>query len=119
MPKLSQPHIHQRIRAAMTLQRTAALTAVICVALTLLGASFTPTEHQLSAAVLGLILTVTTTLAFRHPLLVSVIFVAVWMGSTFAVGTPYLCYIFLTPILIAVIAYHGKNWQTFGIGAVF
>ena len=119
MPKLSQPHIYQRIRAAMTLQRTAALTAVICVALTLLGAFFTPTEHQLSAAVLGLILTVTTILAFRHPLLMSVFFVAVWMGSTFAVGTPYLCYIFLTPIFIAVIAYHGKNWQTFGIGAVF
>ena len=119
MPKSSQPPIYQRIRAAMTLQRTAALTAVICVTLTLLGAFFTPTEHQLSAAIFGLVLTVVTTLAFRRPITMSVVFVAVWMSSTFAVGTPYLCYIFLTPIFIAVIAYHGKNWQTFAVGAVF
>ena len=103
----------------MTLQRTAALTAVICVALTLLGAFFTPTERQLSAAIFGVILTVITTLAFRHPLVMSVLFVTVWMSSTFAAGTPYLCYIFLTPIFIAVIAYHGKNWQTFAVGAIF
>ncbi|WP_446925505.1 hypothetical protein, partial [Klebsiella pneumoniae] len=57
VPKSSQPPIYQRIRAAMTLQRTAALTAVICVTLTLLGAFFTPTEHQLSAAIFGLVLT--------------------------------------------------------------
>ena len=61
----------------MTLQRTAAITTFFCVSLTLLGAFLTPTEHQLSAAILGLILTVITTSGFRWPLGMAGAFVAV------------------------------------------
>ncbi len=116
MPKLSQPHIYQRIRAAMTLQRTAALTAVICVALTLLGAFLTPTEHQLSAAVLGLILTALTTSGYRWPTTMAAAFLIAWLTATFITRSPFICSVFLAPIFLAVVAYHGKHSRTFVVG---
>ena len=118
MSKSSQPPIYQRIRAAMTLQRTAALTAFLCVALTLLGAFFTPTEYQLIAAVVGLVLTTITVSAFRFPLPMSALFVLVWLGSTLTVETPYLTCVFLTPVFLAVIAFHEKHPQTFAVAFI-
>ena len=100
MPKLSQPHIYQRIRAAMTLQRTAALTAFFCVVLALLGAFFSPTEDQLLSAVLGLVLTVITTCAYRWPISMSVTFVVVWVAATLLTKTPFISSVFLAPIFL-------------------
>ena len=118
MPKLSQPHIYQRIREAMTLQRTAALTAFFCVVLALLGAFFSPTEDQLSSAVLGLVLTVITTCAYRWPISMSVTFIVVWITATLLTKTPFISSVFLAPIFLAVIAYHGHHGRTFLIGIV-
>jgi len=116
--KPSQPPLHQRIRAAMTLQRTAALTAVICVALTLLGAFLTSTEYQLSAAVLGLALTAIATSAYRWPLSMSAAFVITWAIATLLARTPLVSSIFLAPVFLAVVAYHGKHIRTIAIGLV-
>jgi len=116
--KPSQPPFHQRIRAAMTLQRTAALTAVICVALTLLGAFLTSTEYQLSAAVLGLALTAIATSAYRWPLSMSAAFVITWAIATLLARTPLVSSIFLAPVFLAVVAYHGKHIRTIAIGLV-
>lgn len=118
VPKPSQPPIYQRIRAAMTLQRTAALTAVICVALTLLGAFLTSTEYQLSAAVLGLALTAIATSAYRWPLSMSAAFVITWAIATLLARTPLVSSIFLAPVFLAVVAYHGKHIRTIAIGLV-
>ena len=118
MSKPSQPPLHQRIRAAMTLQRTAALTAVICVALTLLGAFLTSTEYQLSAAVLGLALTAIATSAYRWPLSMSAAFVITWAIATLLARTPLVSSIFLAPVFLAVVAYHGKHIRTIAIGLV-
>lgn len=118
MSKPSQPPLHQRIRAAMTLQRTAALTAVICVALTLLGAFLTSTEYQLSAAVLGLALTAIATSAYRWPLSMSAAFVITWAIATLLARTPLVSSIFLAPVFLAVVAYHGKHIRTIAIGVV-
>ena len=118
MSKPSQPPFHQRIRAAMTLQRTAALTAVICVALTLLGAFLTSTEYQLSAAVLGLALTAIATSAYRWPLSMSAAFVITWAIATLLARTPLVSSIFLAPVFLAVVAYHGKHIRTIAIGLV-
>ena len=118
MSKPSQPPIHQRIRAAMTLQRTAALTAVICVALTLLGAFLTPTEYQLSAAILGLILTVITTSAYRWPLGMAAAFVITWIIAAILTRTPLISSVFLAPVFLAVVAYHGKHGRTVAIGFI-
>ena len=118
MSKPSQPPLHQRIRAAMTLQRTAALTAVICVALTLLGAFLTSTEYQLSAAVLGLALTAIATSAYRWPLSMSAAFVITWAIATLLARTPLVSSIFLAPVFLAVVAYHGKHIRTIAIGMV-
>lgn len=118
MSKPSQPPLHQRIRAAMTLQRTAALTAVICVALTLLGAFLTSTEYQLSAAVLGLALTAIATTAYRWPLSMSAAFVITWAIATLLARTPLVSSIFLAPVFLAVVAYHGKHIRTIAIGLV-
>ena len=118
MSKPSQPPLHQRIRAAMTLQRTAALTAVICVALTLLGAFLTSTEYQLSAAVLGLALTAIATSAYRWPLSMSAAFVITWAIATLLARTPLVSSIFLAPVFLAVVAYHGKHIHTIAIGLV-
>ena len=118
MSKPSQPPLHQRIRAAMTLQRTAALTAVICVALTLLGAFLTSTEYQLSAAVLGLALTAIATSAYRWPLSMSAAFVITWAITTLLARTPLVSSIFLAPVFLAVVAYHGKHIRTIAIGLV-
>lgn len=118
VPKPSQPPLHQRIRAAMTLQRTAALTAVICVALTLLGAFLTSTEYQLSAAVLGLALTAIATSAYRWPLSMSAAFVITWAIATLLARTPLVSSIFLAPVFLAVVAYHGKHIRTIAIGLV-
>ena len=118
VPKPSQPPLHQRIRAAMTLQRTAALTAVICVALTLLGAFLTSTEYQLSAAVLGLALTAIATTAYRWPLSMSAAFVITWAIATLLARTPLVSSIFLAPVFLAVVAYHGKHIRTIAIGLV-
>ena len=100
----------------MTLQRTAAITAFFCVVLTLLGAFLTPTEHQLSAAILGLVLTVITTSGFRWPLGMAGTFVAVWLIATFLTRTPFICSVFLAPIFLAVVAYHGKHSHTIAVG---
>ncbi|MGV0386263.1 sensor histidine kinase [Corynebacterium tuberculostearicum] len=116
--KPSQPPVIQRIRAAMTLQRTAALTAVICVALTLLGAFLTSTEYQLSAAVLGLALTAIATSAYRWPLSMSAAFVITWAIATLLARTPLVSSIFLAPVFLAVVAYHGKHIRTIAIGLV-
>jgi len=116
--KPSQPPLHQRIRAAMTLQRTATLTAVICVALTLLGAFLTSTEYQLSAAVLGLALTAIATSAYRWPLSMSAAFVITWAIATLLARTPLVSSIFLAPVFLAVVAYHGKHIRTIAIGLV-
>ena len=118
MSKPSQPPVIQRIRAAMTLQRTAALTAVICVALTLLGAFLTSTEYQLSAAVLGLALTAIATSAYRWPLSMSAAFVITWAIATLLARTPLVSSIFLAPVFLAVVAYHGKHIRTIAIGLV-
>lgn len=118
MSKPSQPPVIQRIRAAMTLQRTAALTAVICVALTLLGAFLTSTEYQLSAAVLGLALTAIATSAYRWPLSMSAAFVITWAIATLLARTPLVSSIFLAPVFLAVVAYHGKHIRTIAIGMV-
>ena len=118
MSKPSQLPLHQRIRAAMTLQRTAALTAVICVALTLLGAFLTSTEYQLSAAVLGLALTAIATSAYRWPLSMSAAFVITWAIATLLARTPLVSSIFLAPAFLAVVAYHGKHIRTIAIGLV-
>lgn len=118
MSKPSQPPLHQRVRAAMTLQRTAALTAVICVALTLLGAFLTSTEYQLSAAVLGLALTAIATTAYRWPLSMSAAFVITWAIATLLARTPLVSSIFLAPVFLAVVAYHGKHIRTIAIGLV-
>lgn len=118
MSKPSQLPLHQRIRAAMTLQRTAALTAVICVALTLLGAFLTSTEYQLSAAVLGLALTAIATSAYRWPLSMSAAFVITWAIATLLARTPLVSSIFLAPVFLAVVAYHGKHIRTIAIGLV-
>ena len=118
MSKPSQPPLHQRIRAAKTLQRTAALTAVICVALTLLGAFLTSTEYQLSAAVLGLALTAIATTAYRWPLSMSAAFVITWAIATLLARTPLVSSIFLAPVFLAVVAYHGKHIRTIAIGLV-
>ena len=118
MSKPSQPPLHQRVRAAMTLQRTAALTAVICVALTLLGAFLTSTEYQLSAAVLGLALTAIATSAYRWPLSMSAAFVITWAIATLLARTPLVSSIFLAPVFLAVVAYHGKHIRTIAIGLV-
>lgn len=118
MSKPSQPPLHQRIRAAMPLQRTAALTAVICVALTLLGAFLTSTEYQLSAAVLGLALTAIATSAYRWPLSMSAAFVITWAIATLLARTPLVSSIFLAPVFLAVVAYHGKHIRTIAIGLV-
>ena len=118
MSKPSQPPIHQRIRAAMTLQRTAALTAFFCVILAFLGAFFSPTEDQLSSALLGLTLTVVTTCAYRWPINMSVAFVVIWVAATLLTKTPFISSVFLAPIFLAVIAYHGHHGRTFLIGMV-
>ena len=118
MSKPSQLPLHQRIRAAMTLQRTAALTAVICVALTLLGAFFTPTEYQLIAAVVGLALSTITVFAFRLPLAMAALFVLVWLGATITAEAPYLTCVFLTPVFLAVVAFHERHAQTLGVGLI-
>ena len=102
----------------MTLQRTAALTAVICVALTLLGAFLTSTEYQLSAAVLGLALTAIATSAYRWPLSMSAAFVITWAIATLLARTPLVSSIFLAPVFLAVVAYHGKHIRTIAIGLV-
>lgn len=102
----------------MTLQRTAALTAVICVALTLLGAFLTSTEYQLSAAVLGLALTAIATTAYRWPLSMSAAFVITWAIATLLARTPLVSSIFLAPVFLAVVAYHGKHIRTIAIGLV-
>lgn len=102
----------------MTLQRTAALTAVICVALTLLGAFLTSTEYQLSAAVLGLALTAIATSAYRWPLSMSAAFVITWAIATLLARTPLVSSIFLAPVFLAVVAYHGKHIRTIAIGMV-
>ena len=102
----------------MTLQRTAALTAVICVALTLLGAFLTSTEYQLSAAVLGLSLTAIATTAYRWPLRMSAAFVITWAIATLLARTPLVSSIFLAPVFLAVVAYHGKHIRTIAIGLV-
>lgn len=116
MSKPSEPPLHQRIRAAMTLQRTAAITAFFCVVLTLLGAFLTPTEHQLSAAILGLVLTVITTSGYRWPLGMAGAFVTAWLIATFLTRTPFVCSVFLAPIFLAVVAYHGKHSRTIAVG---
>lgn len=102
----------------MTLQRTAALTAVICVALTLLGAFLTSTEYQLSAAILGLALTAIATTAYRWPLSMSAAFVITWAIATLLARTPLVSSIFLAPVFLAVVAYHGKHIRTIAIGLV-
>lgn len=102
----------------MTLQRTAALTAVICVALTLLGAFLTPTEYQLSAAVLGLILTAITTSAYRWPLSMSTMFIITWAIAAFLTRTPLISSVFLAPVFLAVTAYHGKHGRTITMGPI-
>lgn len=102
----------------MTLQRTAALTAVICVALTLLGAFLTSTEYQLSAAVLGLALTAIATTAYHWPLSMSAAFVITWAIATLLARTPLVSSIFLAPVFLAVVAYHGKHIRTIAIGLV-
>lgn len=102
----------------MTLQRTAALTAVICVALTLLGAFLTSTEYQLSAAVLGLALSAIATSAYRWPLSMSAAFVITWAIATLLARTPLVSSIFLAPVFLAVVAYHGKHIRTIAIGLV-
>lgn len=102
----------------MPLQRTAALTAVICVALTLLGAFLTSTEYQLSAAVLGLALTAIATSAYRWPLSMSAAFVITWAIATLLARTPLVSSIFLAPVFLAVVAYHGKHIRTIAIGLV-
>ena len=102
----------------MTLQRTAALTAVICVALTLLGAFLTPTEYQLSAAVLGLILTAITTSAYRWPLSMSTMFIITWAIAALLTRTPLISSVFLAPVFLAVTAYHGKHGRTITMGLI-
>lgn len=108
-----------RLRAAMTLQRTAALIAIICLALTLFAAFLTPTKHQLSAAIVGVILTAITTAAYRYPKTMAVGFLAIWIIAILTVGIPYASSVFLAPVFLAVFAFRSTKWQSILLCAVF
>ncbi|WP_284869259.1 sensor histidine kinase [Corynebacterium rhinophilum] len=113
------PPFRHRLRAAMTLQRTAALIAIICLALTLFAAFLTPTKHQLSAAIVGLILTAITTSAYRYPKTMAVGFLAIWIIAILTVGIPYASSVFLAPVFLAVFAFHSTKWQSILLCVVF
>ncbi|MEJ4093561.1 histidine kinase [Corynebacterium accolens] len=113
MTHAPRPPLYHRLRSAMTLQRTAALIAALCVALTLLAAFLTPTEHQLSAAIIGLVLTVITASVYRYPKTMTVAFLGIWITAILTVGIPYASCVFLAPVFLAVFAFHGTRWQTF------
>ncbi|MBW4954006.1 hypothetical protein KZW03_31380, partial [Klebsiella pneumoniae] len=104
---------------AMTLQRTAALIAIICLALTLFAAFLTPTKHQLSAAIVGLILTAITTSAYRYPKTMAVGFLAIWIIAILTVGIPYASSVFLAPVFLAVFAFRSTKWQSILLCVVF
>ena len=103
----------------MTLQRTAALIAIICLALTLFAAFLTPTKHQLSAAIVGLILTAITTSAYRYPKTMAVGFLAIWIIAILTVGIPYASSVFLAPVFLAVFAFRSTKWQSILLCVVF
>lgn len=114
------PHpFRHRLRAAMTLQRTAALVAITCVALTLFAAFLTPPQHQLSAAIIGVLLSVIITAAYRYPKIMAVGFLAIWMSAILTVGIPYASCVFLAPVFLAVFAFHSTKWQSILLCAAF
>lgn len=106
----------RKLRSVMTLERAAIFVGSFCLILSLLGATMEPPELQLVSVVLGIALTCATVGAYRYPLAMTVLFLIIWITASIGTHNTYLSCVFIVPVLVAIVAYHGRVWLTAGAG---